>query len=348
MLHTLSQRPTAAEVRRVRAPSYWSLIALVATFAVVAFVFLGPDERPETAQVPDERVAVAGFPRDVEFLAGHRVTIKTRPERIVPASAATVDYLAALVEPSRIAGVPNTALEYSTLLVIEREAWADVPTFDAYLAENVLALNPDLVLADPWGAVESNQRLEESGVDVLVLPETRSWAEARSVLLKLGEVLGEEERAAGVVEGLEKRVRRLESEAEARGTVRAMSYANWTSGGWTAGGDTTIDAVLTLAGLENAAAGAGIVGHSRIGYEELVTLDPEWILVSKPLAGAEHPGDDRGGASESVLRGEPVLAGLQAVREDRILALDPWLFATASHQIVRAAEELVEALDERR
>ncbi len=266
--------------------------------------------------------------------------------RVVPASATAVDLTAALLEPGRIAGFPEQALEYSTLHAGD-EAFAEHPRFFAWLAEPVLALAPDVVVVNPWQAKDTNERLSEAGICVLELPEIASWADARAALLWLGGALGEDQRAAALVVELDARVERLRERARARDGARprALCYSNFGSAGWTAGARTTVHEMMTLAGLENVAATSGREGHVGLTFEQLLLHDPDLILVSRPLAqGAAHAGD-RGGASERLLRSEASLAGLRAVREDRIVSLPAWLYAAASHELVSGAEVLADEVD---
>ncbi|HVS16987.1 MAG TPA: ABC transporter substrate-binding protein [Planctomycetota bacterium] len=264
--------------------------------------------------------------------------------RVLPASARGIEFLADLIGPERIAGLPEQGFEYATLGAAEEE-WGALPRFTTYLAEPVLALDPDLVLCDPWQSVDTNQRLAEAGVRVVLVPDTVSWGDGVRVLEELGRVLGVEARAAEVAADLERRVAALAERTAARGPLRALCYSNFGSQGFSAGSDTTIDEILRLAGLVNAAAQAGRRGHVTLSFEELIRLDPDVIVVSTPLHTDVGHAGDRGGASRGVLESEPSLAGLRAVRERRIVGLPPGLFACASQRVVDAAEVLVGELE---
>ena len=266
------------------------------------------------------------------------------PRRIVPTSATAVDLVTDLVEPGRIAALPAQAAEYSRIVALEG-ALPGTPRFEAYLAEPVLAHRPDLVVVDPWQAPDTSARLRRAGVAVFALPEVHTFEAARAALLQLGDVLGAAARAEELAAELDRRVERLAERAVARSPLRALCYSNFGASGWSAGSETTVHEILRLAGLRNAVAEAGRVGHVGLSFEALLVHDPDVIVVSRPLAMPAGAAGDRGGASEAVLLAEPSLAGLRAVRERRIVSLPAWLYATGSHEMVRAAEVLAGEVD---
>jgi iron complex transport system substrate-binding protein len=265
-------------------------------------------------------------------------------QRILPASVRALEFLSALVGPERLAGLPEQGFEYATLGA-EEQRFASLPRFDTYLAEPILALRPELVLCDPWQQIETNERLREAGVRVLVLPDTVTWRDGARVLTELGDKLGVPEKAAAAVAGLERRVEALAAGAVARRGLRAVPYSNFGSQGFSAGESTTIDEILKLAGLRNAVSESGRKGHLNLSFEELLVLDPDLIVVSTPLHTDVGHAGDRGGASRTVLLAEPALSKLRAVREDRIVGISPGHYACASQRVVDAAEALAQAVD---
>ena len=267
------------------------------------------------------------------------------PDRVVASSATGVDLIAALLEPERVAGFPEQALEYSSLHALP-DGWSRLPRFRVFQAEPVLALLPDLVVVDPFGAVDTNLRLEEAGVPLLRLPKVRHWEDARAMLLLAGRAFGADQRAAELVSELDRRVEALRASVGRRAGLRAISYSNFGSSGMTAGADTTIDAQMRLSGLVNAAAEGGRSGHFQITFEQLLVIDPDLIVVSQPLLQPAGPAGDRGGASKRILLEEATLGDLRAVRAGRIVSLPAWLFATGSHELVAGAEALSRAVDE--
>jgi iron complex transport system substrate-binding protein len=323
------------------APGLALLVFLVGSALLFAWLSQGP--RSSLPEVSPGRASQAGFPREVEVNGGV-LRLERAPTRVVPASATAVDVVAALLEPGRVAGFPEQALEYSSLHVMP-VGWDRLPRFRVFQAEPVLHLLPDLVVVDPFGAVDTNLRLEEAGVPLLRLPKVRNWEDARAMLVLAGRAFGVEERAEELVSELDARVEALRSKVARRVGLRAVSYSNFGSSGMTAGTETTIDAQLQLCGLVNAASEDGRSGHFSISFEQLLVIDPDLILVSRPLRQAAGPSGDRGGASERILVQEASLEGLRAVREGRIVSLPAWLFATGSHELVAGAEALAAEVD---
>ena len=339
-------RSTARSTVRGTVPSAVVLLMLAAVLVLGFLGFLLRDalegEHPTASEPLEIQV---GYPRTAEFPSGMRFELRSRPKRLVATTARSVDFLAALCDPHEIVGFPEQALEYATLEPAYEAALNDTVRFYAYTAEPVLRLAPDLVVADLWQSADTHGRLQESGVPLLVLPELVNWSDARATLLALGHLLDREERAAAAVRDAEARMQALAARADSRPRLRALTYSNFGSKGFTAGRGTSVHEILELAGLENAIAREGRGGHLELTFEELLRLDPDVIVVSAPLnTTASHTGD-RGGASESILKGEPSLANLRAVQTRSIVALPAGLFATNSHRMVRAAEVLLDAVE---
>jgi iron complex transport system substrate-binding protein len=316
--------------------SLWSraLLALLASVGVVAGVTIG-----------FASVFVSACSRAAEPAPPSTPSARdAAPRRIVPASATAVDFVCSLVPAECVAGVPEQALDYS-LLHGDTPPWRATRRFYAYEAEPVLALEPDLVVVDPYQSRDTTARLAESGVGVWTLPEVRTWPDARAAWLAVGERIGASERAAELVRAYDERVAALARGASARANVRAMCYSNFGSQGWTAGAKTTLDEVMRLAGVRNAVAERGREGHLTIAFEELLQLDPDVVIVSAPLSSPAGAAGDRGGASEALLLAEPTLRSLRAVAERRIVVVPAWLYATGSQEMVRAAEELAAGVE---
>lgn len=254
------------------------------------------------------------------------------PQRVVAANASAADYLLALLERDRIAALPADTFQYA-VDPPDPSAWPAEKVFGKWTAEAVLSFDPDLVVAHSWQAGPAMELLREVGVPVLVLPEVHRFDDALAAIEQLGRALGRVEAARALARRLE--ARRDALRADGLSHLRLLSYTNLGTGGFSAGEGTTMDAVLALAGCQNAAAQAGLRGHAAIDLEELLAIDPDVIVCGARPGGHDSPSAD-------LLRSEPALADLRAVRSGRIAVLPARLFTVNSQHVIDAAERLVE------
>lgn len=260
----------------------------------------------------------------------------TEPVRVVPCSVAAADFLADLVEPARVAALPEQVRKWSKMNDAP-EVWGDHPLFDRVKAESVLAQGPDLVLASPQTDRAALARIREAGVRVVLVPEPTTWPG----VLAAGRVVAEATATGGrwdeLVADLERRRAALLSRAPAT-PPRVLPFGNYNTESYTAGAGTTLDLALSLAGCSNHAAALGIQGPASISAEELLTAPFDWFLVS---------GDSVDNTSTQALLSSDRLAALPPVRDRRFLVLPPPLYSSASHTILDAAERIAAALGAR-
>ena len=319
-------------------PSAAAATGLLAVLACLFGAWYALEPRTDASGPRVARVPEAGFPMRVELPNGDEVTLSAPPTRVLPANAGVVDYLIDLVDAERVVALPVAAVHYSGLGRAPA-AWKALPRFDAYSAEIVLALEPDLVLSHSWQSPETTARIRESGIAAVSAPLPRSWDEVLGTLSFLGRLLDADERAREVAADIERRLAALSESPHFGAGHRALSYSNLGTGGSTAGAGTTVDIIFELAGIENAASVAGLTGQATLDHERLLTLDPDFILV------ASDEGDTGAPPSATYLFETQALASLDAIRKRRIASLPIELFSTTSLELVRAAETLHRELD---
>jgi iron complex transport system substrate-binding protein len=307
----------------------------------------GPEEAPTArskviedtsgAESKMPRITPAeGFPAKVKNFNGRTALLESRPERVLAGDASLMEGLVELIGPERMAALPRTAMTYSVLRE-EPGPWADHPVLGSFEAEEVLNQAPDLVVVHAYQTGSTLDRLIERDVPVVLFPVATTWKETLVTLQGLGRLVDEVPRSTKLIADLERRRRELQSQS-ARSGLRVLPYGNYGSGGTTAGAGTTWQIMIELAGLRNAASEAGLDGHPEIDFEQLLALDPDFFLVALPE-------DQELGSSESMLRAEPLLANLRAVRKNRFLRLPEHLYSAASHHLLMAAERIAAQAD---
>jgi iron complex transport system substrate-binding protein len=306
-------------------------VALLALLVVVVAAALQTAERPE-AQAPV--VSGGGFPVTVVEPGGQRVlVIHARPERIVAADAGMADVLSALVEPSRIVAVPDTVEGYAA----QRELFAahtEIARFARFKAETVLSYKPDLVVAVTFRDNPALAILEERGIPVFRVEQFRTFDGIRAGMAALGRAVGEEEKARRLVAEFDRRLAAVERAVAGLRKPRALIYSKFERG-YAVGAGESQDEALRRAGAVNAAAEAGWVSHVHVTFEQILKLNPDYLVVAG-TQGLESP-------QALIVLNEPVLAELPAVKRRRIVVVPDCYGTAISQYAVNAVENMARA-----
>lgn len=271
--------------------------------------------------------------RELESPSGELVAVPSRPLRVFSDSATGFDLMLALLPRERFAGVVSTAVRYSALARTGEEL-TDLARPDGFHAETILALEPDLVLVSDWRPPTVPSILAERGIPTATLPTPQTFEDLLDLVHWAALLFDRVEQGEQLAEELERRRATL-AEESAGESLRVVSYSNYGTAGYCAGSGTSWDLMIRLAGLENAAASAGIEGNQPLDLEQLIQLDPDLLLVSESEEGGNSPTLDN-------LKAHPAASTLRAVKEGRWVVLPVHLHATSSHHLLDAAEALAE------
>lgn len=191
------------------------------------------------------------------------------PRRVVSMNACT-DQLAMLIAgEGQLYSVSYLASDPGTSALVEKAKGYAV---NHGLAEEIFLMQPDLVLAGTYSTRTTVALLLRLGIDVEDFEPEQSLDDIRANLLRMGMLLGREQRAAELVAEFDRRLAALGQQRFPNVSV-ATYYAN----SYTSGSDTLVDAVVKLSGLTNVAARLGLVGTARLPLELLVLARPDLL-----------------------------------------------------------------------
>jgi len=199
-----------------------------------------------------------------------------KPQRIVSTNYCTDQILIRLVEPERIASL--------TFLSWERDATApdyrrvlDRVKPNHGLAEEVLTLEPDLVVGDPYSARFASNLLRRLGHEVVLIPTENSFEEWYGNVLALGEAVGEPERARRIVADFKARLAALQARIP---PGERPVYADLTVNNYMPGTGTLYTEVVNAGGFRTAGEYMGFSGYRMIPLEQLIRIPAELISAS--------------------------------------------------------------------
>lgn len=219
------------------------------------------------------------------LLAAHAVaaTPEGRPERIVSINLCGDELLLALADPGQIAALSI----YATDPVMAFSADAARPyRHDIANAEQVVAIDADLILAGRYTKRATREMLERLGYRVELLDAVSSIDESVAQIREVAQLVGHPERGEVLVAEIEAARARAAAPEPGAGPTAAVYQRR----GYVSGGETLTGELLTIAGFRNI---GGELAGARGGFvplEKIVADPPDVIVVAADNRSAEDQG----------------------------------------------------------
>jgi iron complex transport system substrate-binding protein len=203
--------------------------------------------------------------------------------RIASMNVCTDQLLLTLADPAQILGLSR----YS------RDRWQSWAADDASRykilsggAEDILVLRPDIVVASLFDKRSTRELLKEQGLHLAEFAVPRNLDEVKAQIRQMGDITGHPDRATAEIARLDAAMARARrAVADKRYSVLPLSRR-----GWVSGSDSLVSSLLTETGLYNAAGDLGIALGGYASLEAIVSLKPDFILVSQAGDTAEDDG----------------------------------------------------------
>jgi iron complex transport system substrate-binding protein len=216
---------------------------------------------------------VAALVAAQSFAQSNAAVAERRPQRIVSLNVCTDQILLRLVEPERIAGVTRLASDPRVSASVDLAA--GLPTTGG-AAEEVFALEPDLVLAGTYTTRAAVALLRRMDVPVIEIPPESSLADIRRTIALIGDAVGEPERAAAMIERFDAELADLSATASRDRGALADVQVN----GWVSGDGTLVADVAHAAGYETLGERLGFGGARQVSLEQLLISAPEAVALA--------------------------------------------------------------------
>lgn len=238
------------------------------------------------------------------------------PQRWVSAGGSLSEWVVALGGEARLVGVDTTSLHPASLQALPKIGYQR-----QLAAEGILALKPDILLgSEEMGPPPVLQQLRAAGVRIEALSATADEKAVHETIQRLGELLGAPDKARQAAAAFDARLaaqdawlKKAQSTQAAPGVVLLVGHAGGnllvagqgTSGYW----------LIQHAGGRNLATHKG---YKTLSTEALTALNPQVVVLSdRALEGDQ--------ARAALTQQNPGLAATSALRDGRVLVLDPTL-----------------------
>lgn len=236
------------------------------------------------------------------------------PQRWVSAGGALSEWISVLGGEQRLVGVDTTSQHPASL-----KALPSIGYQRQLSAEGILSLRPDvLVGTEEMGPPPVLAQIRAAGVRVEMFSSEARIDAVEQNLRHLGVLLGSEQQAAQAAADYRQQLKALQTQLEplkgkapgvlllvGHGGAKPMIAGKGTAGDW----------MLRQAGARNLAEHPG---YRNFSAETLAALDPDVLVVSDRSLDGEH-------ALQALLKENPALAASRAVKDKRLVPLDPTL-----------------------
>ncbi|MCV6611027.1 MAG: ABC transporter substrate-binding protein [Amphritea sp.] len=207
----------------------------------------------------------------VLFLLTAQAALGASPQRVVSMNLCT-DQLAMLVaEPGQLISVSHLAVDESASVMVEE---ARPLIINQGLAEQVIRLNPDLVIAGTYTTRATVNLLKRLGVKVAEFQPAYSFADVRSNLKKMGELLGRDAHSSRLTDMFDQQLQEAGRTAEAIIPVLGSYGAN----SYTGGGSSLESEIVTAAGFTHLGSQLQLQGSSKLPLESLIYANPDLLM----------------------------------------------------------------------
>lgn len=251
------------------------------------------------------------------FLITHPALADSQqPSRWVSAGGALTEWVVTLGGQSHLVGIDTTSQHPESI-----KSLPSIGYQRQLSSEGILSLRPNvLVGTEEMGPPPVLEQLRAAGVKVEVFSAAAEVGALQGNLQKLGKLLGDEDQARQVADQYVRQldsqhdwVARAQQQQTPPGVLLLVSHAG--AAPMVAGAGTVGDWLIKQAGGRNLATHNG---YKIFSAEAMTGLDPE-VLVFTDRA--------QNGASsrDALMRENPLLAATQAVRNNRVLEVDPTL-----------------------
>lgn len=227
------------------------------------------------AALPRRLLALLAF---AAIISSAHAQTAARPQRIVSMNLCTDELLMRIVDPSRIAGITYLSRQ-PVNAPIGLAHIAEKLAVNHGLAEEVIRLNPDLVLAGAYTTSTATALLRRLGYTVVTFAPENTFADMRANIRKLAALTGDRERAEQVIADFDTRLAALQAEIP---PGDKPVFADIGVNNFIAGAGTLYTEVVNAGGYRTLGQALGYSGYRNVPLESVLTVRPALISTATP------------------------------------------------------------------
>lgn len=207
------------------------------------------------------------------------------PKRVVSINACTDQLVFALADRAQISALTNYGGNPAFSLHPEKIEKSGIKLIRG-AAEEVMKLQPDLVLAGRFTRAATRQRLKDFGIRLETFAPAASIEDAKRDIRRVGTLLGQRKRADVLIAAIDTAFDKAREGIGHRGLRLLQIHRQ----AYISGEGTLFDDILDKLGLANAGREFGIRGARRSSLEAVLKLRPDVLIMLDKFERAEDQG----------------------------------------------------------
>lgn len=306
----------------------WALWGSTLAVSAMLLTGCGTDDTEKKETTTEQGI----YPQNIKDATGKEVTIKSEPKRIITLAPNVTETLFALGLDDEVVGV--TSNDNYPKEATKKEKVGDMnPNI-----EKIISMAPDVVLIDE-SSISSNeaglQQLRDAGITVFIVPNAATFEETYDDIELVGEVTNKEDEADKIVDDMKAKVTDVQQKIKDADVEERKVFIETSDAPdiYTAGSDSYMQEMFELIGADNIAKDGG-TGWYKIDPEAIVKGNPDVILVKYNYVP---------NIIEKIKKRDG-FKSVTAVKEDRIVEVDPDKTSRTGPRLADGFEEIAEAI----
>ncbi|BBB91832.1 MAG TPA: ABC transporter substrate-binding protein [Methylomusa anaerophila] len=284
---------------------------------------------------PVAAVATAGY--QVTDTQGNVLRLPQKPQRIITLSLSSDEIVLGLTQPERVVALHYLA-DDPGISTIAAEAGRVPVRLQEYNAEQILSLQPDLVIAPDWSRIELIQTLRDMGIPVFVSKGPSSVAEVKQAIREISQAIGEEAAGSRLLASMEAELAGIAAKVRTIPPERRQTLVLISHMAAYGGKGSLFDDMCGYAGVINGAAAAGLGKNDVLAKEAIIRINPDLMLLP-----SWNGGELNAAKVKTDLANDPALQTVKAIRTGRLEQVPDLYLYCASQDIVHAIRDIMQA-----
>jgi iron complex transport system substrate-binding protein len=250
------------------------LISIIAM--VISFTFAACSNKSISSSTSktSKNSLTTQYPYTVKDTKGNEVVIEKEPKRIVSVAPNITELIYSLGKGDELVG----RTDYCDYPEAAKKVTSIGSLTDPNV-EKIVELKPDVVIASTHFKQDVAKKLQDLGIKVVVLYDSKDLNGAYNSINTLGKIINAESQANDLVSSIKKKISDIQAKVKGKKSPKVYYVVGFgKDGDYTATGDTFIAQMINMAGGDNIAKDST---NWKYSLEKIIENDPEYIIVSK-------------------------------------------------------------------